>query len=108
MRESSGSSDRMRVTIQQSTGEIMTLTFEGKFAGLQVPELSQACLELTPVLGTKKLLVDRQGVTHVDSTGLALLAEIHSRTGAELAADTHSHNISAEEAWLGFRSRSEH
>ena len=96
----------MRVTIQKSDGECVTMKIEGRIAGLQVLELHRAWQNLAPSLGHKKLLVDLRGVTHVDGTGRTLLAEIHDTTGAEFAADTPLTKYFAEEAQQGIRTRS--
>jgi anti-anti-sigma factor len=107
MRASKGSSNRVRVTIQQSNGTAVTVKIEGKIAGIQVPELHRAWQELAATLRTKRLLVDLRGVTHVDGTGLKLLAEIHEATGAEFLAETPLTKYFADEARQGIRSRSE-
>ena len=88
----------VRVTIQNVNGHGLILKIEGKISGLQVPELRRAWLDLEPSIGPRKLLVDLCGVTHVDGTGQALLAEIHANTGAEFAADTPLSKYFAEEA----------
>ena len=97
----------MRVTIQESNGTGVTVKIEGDIAGIQVPELRRAWQELVASLGTKRLSVDLRGVTHVDGTGLKLLAEIHEATGAEFIADTPLTKYFADEARQGVRTRSE-
>ncbi|HLJ13369.1 MAG TPA: hypothetical protein VKV15_02650 [Bryobacteraceae bacterium] len=88
----------MRVTIQDPNGRGLVLKIEGKLSGPHVPELRRAWMDLAPSIGVRKLLVDLCGVTHVDETGQALLAEIHATTGAEFAADTPLSKYFAEEA----------
>ena len=83
------------------------MKIEGDIAGIQVPELRRAWQELVASLGTKRLSVDLRGVTHVDGTGLKLLAEIHEATGAEFIADTPLTKYFADEARQGVRTRSE-
>ena len=106
MRYNKGSSKRVRVTIQQSAGEGVTMKIEGKIAGPTVPALHQAWEDLAPSLGERKLLVNLCGVTHVDETGGDLLAEIHTQTGAEFMADTPLTKYFAEQAQRGIRTRS--
>ncbi len=93
----------MRVTIYQPDGEMITLKIEGRIGGLPLTELHRAWQELAASLGQRKLLVDLRGVTHVDTTGRKLLAEIHARTGAEFLADTPLTKHFAEEARQGIR-----
>ena len=93
----------MRVTINQSEDENVTLKIEGIVAGLRVAELHRAWQELAPSLGQRRLRVDLRGVTHVDGTGRNLLAEIHAKTGAEFVADTPLTKYFAEQAQLEIR-----
>jgi anti-anti-sigma regulatory factor len=86
------------VTIQDADGRGVTMKIEGSIAGLQVPELRRAWLDLAPSVEAGKLLVDLCGVTHVDGTGRNLLAEIHAKTGAQFLADTPLTKYFAEEA----------
>jgi ABC-type transporter Mla MlaB component len=88
----------VRVTIQDANSHGLILKIEGKISGPHVPELRRAWLDLAPSVGLRKLRVDLCGVTHVDGTGQALLAEIHANTGAEFAADTPLSKYFAEEA----------
>jgi ABC-type transporter Mla MlaB component len=88
----------VRVTIQDANGRGLIMKIEGKISGLLVPELRRAWLDLAPSIGQRKLMVDLCGVTHVDGTGQALLAEIHANTGAEFAADTPLTKYFAQEA----------
>jgi len=53
-----------------------------------VDELDRAWRGLATSLGSKKLLVDLCGVTHMDLDGRQLLAHIHKVTGADFLADT--------------------
>lgn len=97
----------MRVTIHQAEDERVTLKIEGKVAGPQVPELYKAWQSLAPSLGTKRLLVDLRGVTHIDGTGDILLADIHAKTGAEFLADTPLTKYFAEKAQQGIQKKSD-
>jgi len=88
----------MKVTINQTDGDAVTLKIEGKLSGLRVPELRRAWEELAPSLGERTLLVDLRGVLHVDGSGCNLLADIHEKTGAEFLADTPLTKYFAEQA----------
>jgi anti-anti-sigma regulatory factor len=88
----------MKVTINQTDGDAVTLKIEGKLSGLRVPELQRAWEELAPSLGERALLVDLRGVLHVDRSGCNLLADIHEKTGAEFLADTPLTKYFAEQA----------
>jgi anti-anti-sigma regulatory factor len=107
MRDNEGSSKRVRVTIQDSDGEGVTMKIEGRIAGFQVPELHRAWENLALSLGRRKLLVDLRGVTHVDGTGRNLLAKIHGTAGAEFLADTPLTKYFAEVAQQGIRTKSD-
>lgn len=97
----------MRVTIQQTDIERITLKIEGRVAGVQVPELQRAWCELAPSLGKRSLLVDLCGVTHMDGTGRRVLADIYAMTRAKFLADTPLTKYFAEEAQSGIRTNSE-
>ena len=83
------------------------MKIEGRVAGIQVPELQRAWLDLAPSLGERGLVVDLRGVTHVDETGLRILADIYAMTRAKFLADTPLTKYFAEEAQSGIRTRSE-
>lgn len=76
----------------------MTLKIEGRLSGRDVPELHRTWQELASSLGKRKLLVDLRGVLHVDESGRNLLADIHTKTGAEFLADTPLTKYFAEQA----------
>lgn len=88
----------MRVTIQSSSADDVTMKIEGKIAGPNVSALNDAWQELAPSLGQKKLKIDLRGVTHADGTGRDLLGEIHATSGAEFLADTPLTKYFAEQA----------
>lgn len=90
----------MRVTIQQAARSV-TLKIEGKVANPIISELDRAWQDLAPSLGSRKLLVDLRGVTFMNMTGRRLLADIHSKTGAEFIADRPLTKYYAEEAVQG-------
>lgn len=96
----------MRVTISYDDGESVTLKVEGKVSGAKVPELRRAWQALAPALGSKRLSVDLRGVTSVDTMGKQVLAEIHSKTGANFLADTPLTKYFAEQAQEGIHSDS--
>lgn len=78
----------LRVTVQDANGKGLTLKIEGKLAGAQVAELRRAWNDIRASMGSRRLVVDLCGLTHVDGTGRTLLAEIHAGAGAEFVADT--------------------
>lgn len=88
----------MRLTIQASNGESVTLKIEGRIAGENVNTLLQTWQDLAPSLGTKKLKIDLRGVTHADATGRSLLGRIHAATSAEFMADTPLTKYFSEQA----------
>jgi anti-anti-sigma regulatory factor len=95
----------LKITIQGEAYAV-TLKIEGKVVGAFVQEFRRAWGELAPSLGSRKLLIDLRGVTFIDATGRQLLAEIHSKTGAEFLANTPMTKYFAEEARQGFRTNS--
>lgn len=76
----------------------MTLRLEGRVAGPMVDELSRTWHLLAPSLGRKKLVIDLHDLIFIDKAGVAVLAQIHSRTGAQFRADTPLTKYFAEEA----------
>ena len=96
----------LRVTINQDHGEFVKVKIEGRLAGVRVSEMHRAWRELAPSIGSRKLSVDLCGVTFADAEGKRVLAEIHSRTGAEFLADTPLTKYYAEEARQGIATNS--
>lgn len=76
------------------------MKLEGKIAGPWVPELDRAWQMLIGSLGTKRLIVDLRGVTHVDAEGSRALAEIHRGSGAQFIAGNPMTKYYAEQAQL--------
>jgi len=76
----------------------VTLKIEGKLVEPLVSELHRAWRGLSPSLGSRKLSVDLRGVTFMDMTARALLAQIHAVTGAQFVANTPMTKYFAEEA----------
>jgi len=72
----------LRISIEYR-GESTTLRLEGKLIGPWIPELEQCWRGVTGTAKPAHLIVDLNGVSWVDSSGRALLREIHS-TGATL------------------------
>jgi anti-anti-sigma regulatory factor len=87
----------LRITIQDDQ-QASTLKLEGRLAGPLVGELDRTWRSLAASLGSKKLLVDLCGVTHIDLNGRQVLADIHRGTGAQFVADTPMTKYFAEEA----------
>ncbi|MGA7920876.1 MAG: hypothetical protein WCA38_14520 [Candidatus Acidiferrales bacterium] len=74
------------------------MRLEGRVTGPWTSEVQKAWHLLAPSLGSRKLRVDLRGVTHVDANGKLILAEIHSKTGAEFLANTPMTKYFADEA----------
>jgi anti-anti-sigma regulatory factor len=87
----------LRITIHEEP-QTSTLRLEGRLAGLHVDELDRTWRSLAASLGSKKLLVDLCGVTHIDLNGRQVLADIHRGTAAEFVADNPMTKYFAEEA----------
>lgn len=76
----------------------MTVKVEGRIAGPWVKEFRRSWSLLAGSLGSRKLVIDLRGVTHIDPAGRDTLAEIHAETGAKFLADTPMTKYFAEEA----------
>ena len=61
-------------------------------------ECDRAWRSLLTSLGPKQLRVDLRGVTYMDARGQELMAEIHTKTGADFLADTPMTKYFAKEA----------
>ncbi|MGH9557057.1 MAG: STAS domain-containing protein [Terriglobales bacterium] len=72
----------LRISIEY-TAETTTLRLEGKLVGPWIPELEHCWRGVTGTAKPAHLIVDLNGVSWVDSSGRALLREIHS-AGATL------------------------
>lgn len=77
---------------------MVTLRLEGRVTGTWVPEIKRSWQEITSSLGSRKLRVDLNGVTHMDRDAKAMLAEIHKASGAEFLANTPLTKYFAAEA----------
>lgn len=86
----------MRITIDDGPATL-TLKLEGRVAGLWASELRKSWDSL-PSPKSRTVVVDLCGVTHVDSAGKEVLADIHKQTGAQFLADTPMTKYFAEEA----------
>jgi len=75
------------MTVQGGAATV-TLRLEGRVSGLWVTELKRAWGQVASSLGSRKLKVDLNGVTHMDRDAKAMLAEIHKATSAEFLANT--------------------
>jgi len=95
----------LRITIHEAD-KVLTLKIEGRAAEPLIGELHRTWQNLAPSIGSRKLSIDLRGVTFMDTTGRHLLAEIHSKTGAEFLADTPMTKYFAEEAMQGIRANS--
>jgi anti-anti-sigma regulatory factor len=86
-----------KITIQEEA-EAVTLQLEGRVTGTWVPEIKRVWRQIDASLGSRKLRVNLNGVTHMDRDGKALLAEIHKVARAEFLANTPLTQHFAEEA----------
>jgi len=75
----------LRITTENKKGKT-TLRLEGKIAGPHVATLEQYWRELSGGARKTKFSVDLCGVSYIDSTGKALLREMH-RLGADFLAE---------------------
>ena len=90
----------LKISVDQNPEEA-TLRLEGRVTGPWVDEFKKAWASLCDSLGRKKLWIDLRGVTHMNTDGKQVLAEIHSKTGAEFIADTPMTKYFADEARRG-------
>src|ERR1700739_165991 len=77
--------DMLRITTESKRGKT-TLTVEGRIAGPSVGTVEQCWRELIAASPKQKYIVNLCGVSFIDSSGKALLREMH-RLGAELQAE---------------------
>jgi outer membrane protein len=75
----------LRITIEKRPGKT-SLTVEGKLAGPWVSALEQSWKDLRDGSSSESLSINLCGVSFIDATGRALLAEIH-RQGGKLVAE---------------------
>lgn len=71
----------LRISIKYQP-DSTTLRLEGKLVGPWIPELEQCWHGVTDTARPAHLIVDLAGVSWVDSSGRALLREMHSRGAA--------------------------
>jgi anti-anti-sigma factor len=90
----------LRITIEQ-TNVSVTFTLEGRIAGPWAAELSRSWVDLTPPLGTRKMLIDLRNVTYADAAGIRVLRDIYSQTNAELLTSSPWTKYLAEEITRG-------
>jgi anti-anti-sigma regulatory factor len=90
----------LRISITQTTVSV-AITLEGRIAGPWAAELGRSWSELTPPLGTRKLVIDLRDATYADETGLKVLRDIYSETSAELLTSTPWTKYLAEEVSRG-------
>jgi hypothetical protein len=96
-----GTSQHMlRISIEQNSVSV-AFTLEGRIAGPWAVELGRTWSDLTPPLGTRKLLIDLRGVTYADATGIQVLRDIYSQTAAEFLTSSPWTKYLAEETMRG-------
>jgi anti-anti-sigma regulatory factor len=76
----------------------MRLKLEGKVTGTGTHEFERIWRSLEASVDSKKLVVDLDGVIHMDAGARKLLAEIYRKTGAEFVAHTPMTKYFADEA----------
>ena len=96
----------LRISIEQTTVSV-TFTLEGRIAGPWAEELGRSWSELTPPLGTRKLVVDLRNATYADADGISVLRDIYSQTAAEFLTSTPWTKYLAEEITRGSAIQSE-
>lgn len=77
------------------------MKLEGRIVGLWTAELDRAWRSLGPSFDRKELSVDLCGVTYIDRTGRAILADIYRQTHAQFEADTPLTQYFADEVRAG-------
>jgi hypothetical protein len=87
----------LKVTINE-TPETVMLRLEGRVVWPSLSEFQDAWGGLAVSIGSRKLTIDLCGVTQMCPDARELLAEIHTRTGAQFLADTPLTKYFAEEA----------
>ena len=87
----------LRISVNEEP-DATTLRLDGRVVGPWVGELDRAWRSLAGGLGSKKLVVDLCGVSHMGLNGRQVLADIHNGTGADFLADTPMTKYFAAEA----------
>jgi anti-anti-sigma regulatory factor len=90
----------LRISITQNEVSV-AITLEGRIAGPWATELGRTWSELTPPLGSRKLVIDLRNATYADATGLGVLRAIYAETSAELLTSTPWTKYLAEEITRG-------
>jgi len=85
----------LRITVNDSP-RVLTFRLEGRLEGPWVRELDQCWRRTLGEAGAPLLCVDLSGVTYVDATGKACLAEMHERGADFIAGDCETEAIVAE------------
>jgi anti-anti-sigma regulatory factor len=67
----------LRISIQETPGNIATLHLEGHLAGAWIAELSETCERI--LIEGKRLVLDLQNVSLIDRPGFDLLAALSHR-----------------------------
>ena len=96
----------LRITINESD-DTMAICLEGRIAGPWAEELGRSWSELTPPLGTRKLLIDLRNATYADAEGISVLRDIYSQAAAEFLTSTPWTKYLAEEVTRGSAIQSE-
>lgn len=86
----------LRITIDEGPATLV-LKLEGRVSGPWASALRESWNSLDRS-GSKDLVVDLCGVTHVDTAGREILADIYTQSGARFLADTPMTKYFAEEA----------
>jgi ABC-type transporter Mla MlaB component len=86
----------LRITIDEGPATLV-LKLEGRVIGPWACALRESWNSLDRS-GTKDLVIDLCGVTHVDTAGRQVLADIYTQSGARFRANTPMTQYFAEEA----------
>jgi anti-anti-sigma regulatory factor len=86
----------LKITIDEGPA-MTTLKLEGRIVGPWAGALRESWDSLKHS-GSKDLVVDLCGVTHIDTAGREILADMYQQTGARFVADTPMTKYFAEEA----------
>jgi hypothetical protein len=77
----------VRITIEES-GEVTTLTLEGRVAGPWAAELDRVWAESLPRLQKQKVSMDISNVIYADEDGIRVLRAIYAQARPEMLANT--------------------
>jgi len=86
----------LRITVEEKPDAVV-LKLEGRLAGPWAAELDRLWHEKAPNIAQKKLSLDLREITFADASGMRILQDIYSQTGAALLTGTPWTQYLAEE-----------